>query len=94
MKIIKTTTSIKEIQNLEIEYISIYSKIYNLTNSTLGGEYYGIGKAIDVYDYEFNFIDSFSSIVEACEFFNLDTKHYADICAVCKRKRNYAHGKI
>lgn len=63
-----------------------------MTNSTPGGEYFGIGTPIQVFDLEGNFIETYNSMIEYAEL--LGKTDYSSISAVCMRKRNYAYGKI
>lgn len=91
LKIIKESENIHEIIDLEIKLIREYK---DLVNTTSGGEYLGIGTPVDVYDFDYNFIGTYSSMVEACEFFNINNVNYSGISASCKRKRNHAYNKI
>lgn len=92
LEIIHESKDIKEICKLEIEYIEKYKIQYELTNTTLGGEYYGIGTPIDVFNLQGVYLESFDSIVEYCETYNVNCE--SAISAVCLRKRNYTHNKI
>ena len=87
LKIIKESENIYEIINLEIKLIR---EIPDLVNTTTGGEYLGIGIPVDVYDFNYTLIGTYSSMVEACEFFNINNVNYSGISASCKRKRNHA----
>ena len=89
-----STENVKEIIKLEIEYIEKYSKLYPLTNSTSGGEYYAVGTPIKVFDLEGNYLDSYNSMIEYTEIFNLPKNAVSGISAVCLRKRNFAYGHI
>lgn len=89
MVILKTTSKVQEVIDWEIKAIAKYKDIWNLTNYTSGGEYYGIGKPIDVYDLKYNYIESCNSMIEYCELHNLDINVIASIGAVCRRIRNY-----
>lgn len=91
LKIIKESENIHEIIDLEIKLIR---ETENLTNTTKGGEYLGIGTPVDVYDFNYKLIGTFSSMVEACEIFKINSVNYSGISASCKRKRNYAYNKI
>lgn len=91
LKIIKESNNIHEVIDLEIKLIKEYK---NLTNSTSGGEYLGIGTPVDVYNFNYDLIGTYSSMIEACEFFNINNINYSGISASCKRKRNHAYGKI
>lgn len=91
LSIIRESENIHEIIDLEIKLIREYT---DLTNTTNGGEYLGIGTPVDVYDFNYKLIGTFSSMVEACEIFNINSINYSGISATCKRKRNHAYGKI
>jgi len=93
LEVINESNNVREVLNWEIDYIKQYKDIYNLTNSTAGGEYYGVGTPIDVYTLEGEYIDSYYSMVEYVELHNL-CAHYSGISAVCQRKRNYAYGRV
>lgn len=87
---LEESEDIYKIINLEIEYIKKYKETLDLANTTIGGEYYAIDTPIDCYDLQGNYIETFSSMVEALP----GIKHYSGISAVCNHKRNYAYGKI
>lgn len=89
MVILKKTSKVQEVIEWEIKAIAKYKDIWNLTNYTSGGEYYGIGKPIDVYDLKYNYIESCNSMIEYCELHNLDINVASSIGAVCRRIRNY-----
>ena len=91
---LKTTNNVREVIQWEIDTIAEYSKIYNLTNSTSGGEYYGIGTPVEVYTLDGVFIDAFISMIEAAEFFGLSENAVGGISACCVGKRNYAYDHI
>lgn len=94
LKIVKHTNNVQEIIKSEIDYIEKYKDEYQLTNTTKGGEYLGIGTPIDVFDLEGNFIESYNSMIEFAELYNLGINSVSSISAVCKRKRNYAYNFI
>jgi predicted GIY-YIG superfamily endonuclease len=99
LNIVKKSNNIYDIIAMEIELISKYT---DLVNSTAGGEYYAIGKPIDVYSLEGRLIGTYTSIIEAVENLNiisiLTTKskkyNYSSISACCKKKRTNAYGYI
>lgn len=92
LKILRDTNDVHEVIQWEKECIEKLSNKYNLTNSTLGGEYYGIGTPIKVFDLDGNFLETYSSMIEYAEL--LGKSDYSSISAVCLRKRNYAYGRI
>jgi predicted GIY-YIG superfamily endonuclease len=94
IEIIKSTTNVKEVIKWEIEYIAKYKDIYSLTNTTSGGEYYGYGTPIKVYDLNGTYLESYSSMIEYTELMNLKATCVSSISNVCLRKRNYAYGHI
>lgn len=94
IEMIKSTTDVHEVINWEIEYIAKYKTLYDLTNTTSGGEYYAIGTPIKVYDLDGNYLESYSSMIEYTELMNLKDSIVSGISAVCLRKRNYAYGHI
>lgn len=91
---VKRTHNVREVIQWEIDTIKEYKKIYNLTNSTSGGEYFAIGTPIDVYTLDGIFIDTFTSMIEATEFYGLKDICVSSISACCLKKRRYAYGKI
>lgn len=91
---VKSTKNVKEVIQWEIDTIAEYSKIYSLTNSTMGGEYYGIGTPVSVYTLDGEFIDTFTSMIEAAEYYELSENAVSGISACCLHKRNYAYEKI
>lgn len=92
LKVLQDTTDVHEVIQWEKECIEKLSSKYNLTNSTSGGEYYGIGIPIKVFDLDGNFLETYSSMIEYAEL--LGKSEYSSISAVCLRKRNYAFGRI
>lgn len=90
LQIVATSSEVREVINWEIKYIEKYKESYNLTNSTLGGEYYAIGTPIQVFDIDGNYIETFTSMIEYCELHNMRPSFVSSISAVCLRKRNYA----
>lgn len=94
LKVVAESDNIREVINWEIKYIEKFKEIYNLTNSTLGGEYYAIGTPIQVFDINGNYIESFTSMIEYCELYNLRESFVSAISGVCLRKRNHAHNLI
>lgn len=92
IKVLKQTNNVHEVIEWEKEYIKNLYNIYNLTNSTSGGEYFGIGTPIQVFDLNGNFLETYNSMVEYAEL--LGKKEYSSISAVCLRKRNYAYNRI
>lgn len=94
LKILKESSDIEKIKNWEIQTIKKYKDIYNLTNTTSGGEYIYEGRPIDVFDMDGNYLDSYNSIAEYCELNNLNINVTSAISSVCLRKRNYAYDHI
>ena len=94
MVIIKTTNNVQQVIDWEIKAIAQSKGKYDLTNSTEGGEYVGIGSPIDVYDLKGNYLSSYSSMTEYCELHNLSDNFVSAISLVCKKVRNYAHNYI
>ena len=94
LKVCKSTTNVKQVCEWERQASAKYKDVYNLVNSTLGGEYYAVGRSIDVYDLDCNYLNTFSSMVEYCELNGLNTDNYSSISAVCQRKRNYAYRHV
>lgn len=94
MVIIKTTNDVQQVIDWEIKAIAQSEGKYDLTNSTKGGEYYGIGSPIDVYDLNGTYLNSYSSMIEFCELHNLPENFVSAISLVCKKVRNYAHNYI
>lgn len=92
IKVLKDTNNVLQIIEWEKECISKFRDKYNLTNSTAGGEYYGIGTPIQVYDLEGNYLETYTSMVEYAEL--IGKSDYSSISAVCLRKRNYAYNRI
>nr|DAH58124.1 MAG TPA: intron associated endonuclease [Bacteriophage sp.] len=92
LKILRNTDNVHEVIKWEKEYIKELSNKYNLTNSTPGGEYFGIGTPIQVFDLDGNFLETYNSMVEYAEL--LGKSEYSSISAVCLRKRNYAYDRI
>ena len=92
LKILKETNDVYKVIEWEKLYIEKLSKKYNLTNSTSGGEYYGIGTPIQVFDLEGNYLETYNSMIEYAEL--LGKENYSAISAVCLRKRNYAYNRI
>lgn len=88
------TQNVHEVISKEIEYISIYSINYELVNTTKGGEYYAIGTPIDQYDMQGIYIDSYASMIEACECLNIKSTAVSGISANCLRKRTHAYNYI
>jgi hypothetical protein len=60
----------------------------------MGGEYYGIGTPVSVYTLDGKFIDTFTSMIEAAEYYELSENAVSGISACCLHKRNYAYDKI
>lgn len=94
LEVLKETNSIEEVLTWEIDYIKKYKEIYNLVNTTSGGEYYGIGTPILVFDLEGNYLSSYSSMIEYAELNNLPPTSVSSISQVCLRNRNYAYNHI
>ena len=94
LKSIKNTQDIHQVIEWEKKAISKYKDIYDLVNSTNGGEYYAIGTPILEFDLQGNYIDSYTSMIEYCELHSWDPNRVAAISAVCLRKRNYCYNKI
>lgn len=94
MKILKETKDVKQLINWEIRAIAKLKDKFDLTNSTLGGEYKGIGTPINVFDLEGNYLETYDSMIEYIEINNLPSSVVSSISAVCLRKRNYTYGKI
>ena len=94
LKIVAETHNVSEVIKWEKQYIRKYKEIYNLTNSTIGGEYYAIGTPIQVFDIDGNYLESYTSMIEYCELSNLRKTFVSSISAVCLRKRNYANNTI
>ena len=94
MKVVKDTNDVHKVIEWEKLYIAKLQDKYGLVNSTPGGEYYGIGVPIKVYDLEGNYLDSYNSMIEYAELSNLPEHANSAISAVCLRKRNYAYGHI
>lgn len=92
IEILRETDNVNEVIEWEKQFIKDLADKYNLTNSTPGGEYLGIGVPIQVFDLEGNLIEIYNSMVEYAEL--LGKTDYSSISAVCSRKRNYAYGKI
>lgn len=92
--IVKETEEVQQVINWEIETIAKYKDIYNLTNSTKGGEYYWEGVPIQEFDLNGIFIDSYNSMSEYCELHDWDFNRVAAISATCLKKRNYCHNRI
>lgn len=91
---LKRTNNVREVIQWEIDTITDYSQKYNLTNSTTGGEYYGVGTPVEVYTLDGVFIDAFVSMIEAAEFFGLPENAVSGISACCLGKRNYAYEHV
>lgn len=91
---IKHTNDVNTVIQWEIETIAEYRKIYDLTNTTNGGEYWGIGTPVAMYDLDGNFIDSFTSMIEVTEVFGWSENVVGCISACCMHHRNYTHGHI
>lgn len=89
MVILKETNNVYQVIDWEVKAIAKYKQSWKLTNYTNGGEYQGFGKAINMYDLNYNYIKSFDSITEYCEINNVDINVAASISAVCRRVRNY-----
>lgn len=94
MKPLKETSNVREVIEWEIKYIEKLKNKYDLTNSTSGGEYQGIGTPIQVFDLEGKYIESYSSMIEYVELNELHPNSVSAISAVCLRKRNYAYNRI
>ena len=89
MVILKETNDVYQVIDWEVKAIAKYKQSWELTNYTIGGEYQGFGKAIDMYDLNYNYIKSFDSMTEYCEINNVDISVASSISAVCRRVRNY-----
>ena len=89
MVILKETNDVYQVIDWEVKAIAKYKQSWELNNYTIGGEYQGFGKAIDMYDLNYNYIKSFDSITEYCEINNVDISVASSISAVCRRVRNY-----
>lgn len=92
IQVLRETNNVHEVIEWEKESIRDLASKYNLTNSTLGGEYFGIGTPIQVFDLNGHFVETYNSMVEYAEL--LGKTDYSSISAVCLRKRNYAYGRI
>lgn len=89
MVIRKQTESLEEIINLEIKAIAKYKDVFNLTNSTEGGEYPDRCTPINVYNMEGEYLDSYTSMIEFCELNGWPKTWATCISSVCMRKRHY-----
>lgn len=94
LKVIKSTSDVKQVCAWERKAIAEYKEKWGLTNATKGGEYYAIGTPIDVFDLKGNYIDSYNSMIEFAELKGLSENAVSGISAVCLRKRNYAYNYI
>lgn len=96
IKLIETTTTLDELKLQEKYWISYYKKIYDLTNTTEGGD--GItgykpsdkqrlkhAKSVCQYDKEGNLINTFPSIADAARFFGKE-KSNSKISQICNGK--------
>lgn len=89
MKVLKSTTDVQEVIKWEVDTIREFSTLYPLTNSTEGGEYYGIGTPIDVYTLSGEFIGSYNSMTEFCEEHNKPITFVSSIKDSCKKLKSY-----
>ena len=94
IKILKETQDVNQVIKWEIKAIALLKEKFKLTNTTLGGEYKGIGTPINVFDLQGNYLETYDSMIEYTEINNLKINVVSAISAVCLRKRNYTHGKI
>ena len=94
LEVIKETPNVREVINAEIQYIENYKIQYELTNSTMGGEYYAIGTPIQVFNMNGEYIETFTSMIEYCELYNIRSSFVSSISAVCLRKRTHAQQLI
>lgn len=94
LKIVQSSNNINEIIQAEISAIAKCKDLYELTNSTLGGEYDKIGTPVDEYDMNGKYLATYSSMSEYCELHEWPTSWATSISAVCVRKRNYCYGRI
>ena len=94
LKVVKDTNNVKQVCLWEKKAIEKYKETWGLVNSTKGGEYYGIGTPIDIFDMEGNYLSSYDSMIEYCELRGLSENCVSSISQVCLRHRNYAYGYI
>lgn len=94
MIILKKTENIHQVIDWEIKAIEQSKNKYELTNSTEGGEYYGIGTPIDVYTLQGTFVGSWDSMTEFCEDNNEHINFVSSIKDCCKKNKSYAHNWI
>lgn len=91
LKVLKSTPSIREVCNWEITCIAQFKNKYSLTNTTKGGEYYGVGTPIDAYTLDCEYVGTFNSMIEFCELYKFPENFVSNISAVCRRDRNYTN---
>lgn len=89
MVICRQTESLQEVLKWEKEEIKRYKYVYNLTNSTDGGEYPDRTVTICAYDMKGNFYGVYSSMTEFCELHGWSSTWATCISSVCLRKRQY-----
>lgn len=94
LKVVKNTTSVEEIKKWEIKAISKYKDIYELTNSTIGGELDCEGVPINEFDLEGNYLETYNSMTEYCNLHGWPETWATCISAVCRRVRNHTHNRI
>ena len=90
MEIKKETTNVREVISWEIEEIQTHLEEWDLTNSTPGGEYYAIGRPIDVYTLEGKFVESCDSMLEFCEKHKKRKTFGCSIKDSCMKYKSYA----
>ena len=94
LKIVQSSDNVDEIIQAEIDAIAKYKNLYELTNSTNGGEYDEIGTPVNEYNMKGEYLATYSSMTEYCELHDWPTTWATSISAVCIRKRNYCHERI
>ena len=71
IKILKETQDVNQVIKWEIKAVTLLKEKFKLTNSTLGGEYKGIGTPINVFDLQGNYLETYDSMIEYTEINNL-----------------------
>lgn len=94
LKVIKDTDNVRVVIKWEIKCIAKLKDKYQLTNTTAGGEYYGIGTPISVFDLNGNYLECFNSMTEYTEIHNLNINAVSSISACCQRRRNFAYNRM
>lgn len=89
LKVQKTTHNIHEVISWEKEEIALHKEEWELVNSTEGGEYYGVGRAIDVYTLKGEFIKTYESISDFC-LDNGKSKNFTmSVVCSCRKTKSY-----